>query len=133
MFTFNRNINLLVIAVVLSSFLPATVISTSLNASVASSQMVTDDGGTLTSRDIDEIKVKRALEHKLVSERLKSAGLSDEEVDKKIAKMSDEELHQLASMSDRIPAGGHAAGVLISALALVAAVFLVIYILERRT
>lgn len=132
MFTFERNIKLLVIAVVLSSFLPATVISTSVNASVASSQMVTDDGETLTSRDIDEIRVKRALEHKLVSERLRNAGLSQEQVEEKIGKMSEEELHKLASLSDQVPAGGHA-GVLVSALALVAAVFLVIYILERRT
>lgn len=132
MLILHRNINLLLIIVVLSSFVPVSVISVSVRAAVVNSQMVADDGTEMTPRQTDELKVRRALEHKLVSERLKSAGLSQEQIDEKISRMSDEEVHKLASLSDRVPAGGHA-GVLVSALALVAAVFLVIYILERRT
>lgn len=127
-----RNTNLLITIIVLSSFVPVSAISASVRAAVVNSQMVTNDGTETTPRQTDELKVRRALEHKLVRERLKSAGLSQEQIDKKISRMSDEEVHKLASLSDKVPAGGHA-GVLVSALALVAAVFLVIYILERRT
>ncbi len=128
----SKNINLLVIAVILSTFLPFSVISTSARASFMDSQMVSHDRNPVTSRDIDEIKVKRALEHKLVSQRLKDSGLSKEQVLMKMEKMSDEEIHKLASMSDKLPAGGNGAGVLVSALALVAAVLLVIYIIQRK-
>lgn len=129
----SRNINLAIIALILSTFLPFSVIPTSAKASFMDSHMVSNEKSPVTPRKIDEIKVKRALEHKLVSQRLKDSGLSREEVMQKMERMSDEEIHQLASMSDKLPAGGSGAGVLVSALALVAAVLLVIYIIERKT
>jgi len=50
-----------------------------------------------STRQTDEATVQRILESKAVSERLESFGLSAEEVDSKVSRLSDSELHSFAS------------------------------------
>ncbi len=124
--------NLIVIALIIFTFTPVSLMTTSVNASMVQSSMVTDDGETLSSREIDEIKVKRALEHKLVSQRLADSGLSKEQVVEKMDNMSDEEVHQLASVSDKVPAGGNGAvGAVVGVLVVIVLVLLIIYLVDR--
>lgn len=59
-----------------------------------------------TGRGADISKVKAALESKLVSERLRAAGLTDDEVRSRIEKLTDAELHQFASQVDALYPGG---------------------------
>ena len=128
----NRNTGLLIIGIILSSFIPVSLISSSANAAFRNSQYITDAGETVSSRDIDEIKVRRSLENKLVAERLMSHGLTKEQVTEKMDKMSDKEVHQLASLSDRIPAGGDSgAGLVIAVLVIIALVLLILYLYKR--
>ena len=88
-----------------------------------------DNASTL--REINEKKVRRALENKIVAQKLGSHGLSAEEVSDKLASMSDEQVHQIASLSDRIPAGGDATGVIIAILIIVALVLLIVFLWKR--
>lgn len=129
----NMNIKkLLVIALIIFTFTPVSLVSTSANASMVQSSMVTEDGETLTPREIDEIKVKRALEHKLVKERLHNSGLSKQQVVEKMDKMSDEEVHQIASLSEKVPAGGNGAvGAVVGVLVIIILVLLIIYLIDR--
>ncbi|GIW48230.1 MAG: hypothetical protein KatS3mg078_2107 [Deltaproteobacteria bacterium] len=99
-----RVYRVLIIMLILGSFTPVSIFSKSAEGAMVSSQMLSSDGST-ASRSISEEKIRRMLENKIVAERLKSYGLSKEEVLEKMSKMSDEQVHQLAALSDRIPAG----------------------------
>ena len=100
-----RIYRVLIIFIVLVSFTPVSLISKSAQSAVADSQMILP-GGKASLREIDAEKVRTMLENKIVVERLKNYGLSTEEVTAKMNRMSDAQIHQLASLSDQIPAGG---------------------------
>lgn len=120
-----------VIIAVLISFTPMALVPKSVEASTVGSQMISSDGKT-SPRGVDEEKVRRTLENKIVAERLKSYGLSKEEVIAKMDKMNDEQIHQLASISDRIPAGGNGAvGLVVGILVVVVLVLLILYLVKR--
>lgn len=127
----NKLYRLSIIIIILASFTPLSLISKSVEAAVVNSQMISPDGKT-PARDIDEGKVRRMLEDKIVAERLKSYGLSKEEVTAKMDKMSDEQIHQLASLSDRIPAGGDGAATAAVIILVVFVMAILILIILRR-
>jgi uncharacterized protein DUF6627 len=93
------------IILILASFTPVFLISKSAECAMADSQMIFPSGKTYL-REINEEKVRSMLENKIVAERLRGFGLSTNEVMTKMAQMSDGQIHQLASLSDRLPAGG---------------------------
>ena len=112
--------------------MPVALISTPTKAAVTDSQMIAPGENASSLREIDEIKVRRALENKLVAEKLMSHGLTKEEVSEKLNEMSDEQVHQIASLSDRIPAGGDGAvAVVVTVLVIVALVLLIIFLWKR--
>ncbi len=127
----NRLHMLSIIAIILASFTPVSLISKSVEAAMVNSQMISPDGKT-PARDIDEGKVRRMLENKIVAERLKSYGLSKEEVATKIDKMSDEQVHQLASLADKLPAGGDGAATAAVIVLVVFVMAILILIVLRR-
>lgn len=114
------------------TFTPASLISASAQAATVDSQMISPGENASTKREIDEIKVRRALENKIVSEKLMSHGLTTEEVAQKLDQMSDEQVHQMASLADRIPAGGDSGlAIIITILVVVALVLLIIFLYKR--
>lgn len=100
-----RGYNITIVLLVLIT-VPVSLISTNANAAVTESQMISPRENASTIREINELKVKWALENKIVAEKLIGHGLTKEEVSEKIGEMSDEQVHQIASLADRIPAGG---------------------------
>jgi Family of unknown function (DUF6627) len=94
------------IVLILASFIPVFLISKSAECAMADSQMILPGGKQISAREIDTEKVRRTLENKIVAERLRAHGLSKEEVIAKMDRMSDSQIHQLASLSARLPAGG---------------------------
>ena len=126
-----RNVNLTIILLILFTFTPVSLIHSTAQAAMVDSQMIAPEENASTLREINEKKVKRALENKIVAERLKSHGLSSEEVSGKLASMSDEQVHQIASLSDKIPAGGDTTGVIIAILVIVALVLLIVFLWKR--
>ena len=127
----NRLYRLSIIFIVLASFTPVSLISKSVEGAMVSSQMILSDGKT-ADRGMDEEKVRRMLENKIVAERLKSHGLSKEEVTAKMDRMSDEQIHQLAALSDRIPAGGDGAATAAVIVLVVFIIAILMLILLRR-
>ena len=94
--------------------------------------MISPRENASTIREINELKVKRALENKIVAEKLMGHGLTKEEVSEKIGEMSDEQVHQIASLADRIPAGGDGGlAIVITILVIVALVLLIVYLYKR--
>ena len=121
-----------ILIIVLATFTPVSLIASSVNAARVDSQMITPDKNQPTPRDIDELKVRRALENKLVAGRLMGHGLTSDEVSAKLNRMSDEQVHQMASLADKIPAGGDAGlGIVIAILVVVALVLLIVFLIKR--
>lgn len=121
-----------VLVLILMTFTPASLISASAEAVTVDSQMISPGENASTKREIDEIKVRRALENKIVAEKLMSHGLTKEEVSQKLNQMSDEQVHQMASLSDRIPAGGDSGlAIIVTILVVVALVLLIIFLYKR--
>ncbi len=121
-----------VLALILMTFTPVSLISASAGAATVDSQMISPGENASTKREIDEIKVRRALENKIVAEKLLSHGLTKEEVSLKLNQMSDEQVHQMASLADKIPAGGDSGlAIIITILVVVALVLLIIFLYKR--
>jgi hypothetical protein len=55
-------------------------------------------------------KIQSALENELVRAKLHAYGLTAEEVDQKVDRMTNEQIHLLAQASDDILAGGNGVG-----------------------
>lgn len=127
-----RMYNITIVFLVLITFVPVSLISKSADAATAPSQMISPDENASTIREINELKVRRALENKIVAEKLMSHGLTKEEVSNKIGEMSDEQVHQIASLSDRIPAGGDSGlAIVVTVLVIIALVLLIVYLFKR--
>lgn len=124
-----RSFNISIPILVLMTFTPVALISSSVKAATVDSQMVYHDKNQPTPREMDELKVRRALENKLVAGSLMSHGLSSDEVSAKLSSMSDEQVHQMASLADKIPAGG--AGIVVALLVILVLVLLIILLFER--
>ncbi|MEE9176452.1 MAG: hypothetical protein V3U19_09800, partial [Thermodesulfobacteriota bacterium] len=60
-----RGYNITIVLLVLITFVPVSLISTSANAAVTESQMISPGENASTIREINELKVKRALENKI--------------------------------------------------------------------
>ena len=117
---------ILVITIILVSFIPVSLISKSAQAAIVQSQMISSNSRPIVDRGNNEEKILNMLENKIVAEKLRSYGLSDQELNTKIASMSDEQIHQLAALSDKIPAGGDGAA---TAAVIVLVVFVIAIIL----
>ena len=79
-------------------------------------------------RGSDLGKIQNAIETKMIGERLKQIGLTPGEIQKKLAQLSDQQIHQLAQQLDELKVGGDAGWtVLIIILVLAAIAVAVIY------
>ncbi len=74
--------------------------------------------------------VRKALEHKVVAQRLADYGLTQEEVMARMNTLDDKQLHQLASLSDEV--GGGAVGFVIGALLIVLLVVVILKVMDKR-
>ncbi|MFI5324536.1 MAG: PA2779 family protein, partial [Thermodesulfobacteriota bacterium] len=121
-----------ILILILMTFTPVSLISAVVKAATVESQMIEPGKNAATMREIDELKVRRALENKIVAEQLTSRGLTKGEVSAKLNQMSDEQVHQVASLADRIPAGGDGGLGIVIALLVIAALVLLIILLFKR-
>ena len=85
-----------------------------------------------TSRQEDMATIQKALEQKLVQERLRDLGYTDDEIKARLDQLSDTELHSLATQIDAlVPAGdGFEAAVII--LLVLVLVVLVLLVMGKR-
>ncbi len=83
-------------------------------------------------RAADLIKVRTALESKIISQQLMDYGLSPDEAMVRVNALSDDQVHQLATHADSLQAGGDAVGVLVGLLIVALLVVLLIYLIQGR-
>ena len=85
--------------------------------------------GDTLQKDIDT--VQRALETKMVQEKLKAYGLTSEEVAAKLPSMTPDQIHTLAVASNDVLAGGDGLGVIIAVLVIIILVIIILKLLHH--
>lgn len=88
--------------------------------------------GISSTRDADMLLAQRALEHKLVVQKLQDYGVAPTEAQARLASMSDADLHTLATASKGLPSGGDATGALIGVLVVIILVIVVLKLMNRE-
>ena len=100
-------------------------------ASLAPSR--TSAGTSSATRATDLQAVRQALEHKLVSQKLKDYGLSTSQVEARLPRMSDADVHQIALLSKKLPQGGDdAVGEIVVILIIVILVIVIIKLMNKE-
>ena len=81
-----------------------------------------------SDRSADLGKIQKMLEVKMVQERLKQLGFSDDEIQSRLGQLSDQQIHQLAQTLDELKVGGDGGAVIIFLLLVAFIVVLVLYL-----
>jgi hypothetical protein len=84
------------------------------------------DSWTALDRQSDMATVQKVLEGKMVRERLRALGLTEEEISARLDRLSDQEVHALATQLDTVTAGGSTGEVIIVILLIAILVVLVL-------
>jgi len=85
-----------------------------------------------SARDADVQVIERALEHKLVVQKLHDYGVSPADVRARMDRMSDAEIHELASASRGLPSGGDGFGALIAILVIIILVIVIVKLMNKE-
>jgi Family of unknown function (DUF6627) len=91
-----------------------------------------DESFGATSRQQDLATLQRALENKLVQERLKALGYSDEEVKARLDQLSDQDLHNFATQINTLTAGGDGLGLVIAILIIIILVIIILKLMDKK-
>jgi uncharacterized protein DUF6627 len=84
-----------------------------------------------SARDADLLLAQRALENKVVAQKLRDYGVAPADAQARLASLSDADLHTLASASKGLPSGGDATGALIGVLVVIILVIVILKLLHR--
>jgi len=83
-------------------------------------------------RTADLQKIQKVLEIKMVRERLENLGFTEDEIQKRLGQLSDEQIHNLALNLDRLKVGGDALFVVVSLLVIVLLVAGIVYLTKHK-
>ena len=83
-------------------------------------------------RDADLLVVQRALENKIVAQKLRDYGVTPEAAGARLASLNDQELHQLATASAGLPSGGDGLGALVTVLVIVLLVIVILKLVNKE-
>jgi len=98
-------------------------ISPRVDAALAPSEII---GLTQTDRSADLERIRTILETKAVGERLKQLGFTRDEIQSRLAQLSDQQIHQIALQLDSLKVGKDSALGIIIALLVIAILVIVI-------
>lgn len=80
----------------------------------------------------DAAAVQRVLQNKMVSQRLEALGYSPAEVQSRLAQLSDQDRHALATQIDNLAPAGDGVGLVIGVLLIILLIILIIKLLDKR-
>ncbi len=86
----------------------------------------------VVDRAADIASIQLVLEHKAVKNRLAALGYTSSEIEKRLTRASNAEVHQLAVNMDQLTTGGDGAGLVISVLLIVLLVILILRLMDRH-
>ncbi len=83
-------------------------------------------------RNTDLHRIQKVLEIKAVGERLGQLGLTQEEIQQRLANLSDQQIHQIALQLDDLKVGSDALGVIIALLVIAVLVVVLLKLTGHR-
>jgi len=83
-------------------------------------------------RVADLEKIRKVLELKMISEKLKVLGLTPDETQKRLDQLSDSQIHQLALEIEELKVGGDGLGIVVALLVIAILAVILIYLLGHR-
>lgn len=92
----------------------------------------TADSSSDSHRTTDLKKIQSILESKIVRQRLEDLGLDPEEINAKLSRLSDDQLHQFATQVDAIIPAGDGLGIVIALLVIAILAVILVYLLDHR-
>jgi hypothetical protein len=95
-------------------------------------QNMTEAAAETAVRTADMAKIQMAFESKILQQKLMDYGLSPEETMARVNTLSDEQIHQLATHTDSLQAGGDGGGTIIGLLIIAILVVVLIYLIQGR-
>jgi len=84
------------------------------------------------SRDAEIVMVQRMLENRVVAQKLQDYGVTQEEASLRVASMSDQDLHTLATASKGLPSGGDDLSVIVTLLIIVLLVIVILKVMNKQ-
>jgi hypothetical protein len=86
-------------------------------------------GVSPTDRGSDLGRIQKIIETKMIGERLKQIGLTQDEIQKRLGQLGDQQIHQLAQHLDELKVGGDGGWTVLGVIIVLAAIaVLVIYL-----
>jgi len=120
----------------LSTALFLIVYGTALNLSPAFAGLapsrLSGETSIVSTRDADLVLVRRALEHRLVAQKLRDYGVAPAQVEDRLADLTDRDLHDLASVSKGLPSGSDGLGSLVTVLVIILLVIVILKLLNKQ-
>ncbi|MEE4607735.1 MAG: PA2779 family protein [Desulfobacteraceae bacterium] len=77
-------------------------------------------------------KIQKALEQRIVADKLAACGMDPAEIKSKLSQMSDDQVHMLAQASENVLAGGNGIGVVIGVLVIILLVIVIMKLLNKE-
>ena len=108
------------------------VFPSDLRAMVAPPLPTTTDSASASHRRDDLQKLQTVLESKIVRQRLEDIGLTSEEINARLSRLSDNQLHELATKVEALLPAGDALGIVVALLVIAILVVILIYLLNHR-
>ena len=91
-----------------------------------------DESFASNARQKDMAMVQKVLEQKVVKERLKALGYTEEEINSRLDQLSDDEIHQFSTQLDSLTSGGGAIGFIIGVLVIILLIFLILHLTDKK-
>ncbi len=87
---------------------------------------------THVDREAELGKIQKFLESKVVSKRFEQLGYTQDEIQKRLTQMTDQQIHQIATKIDDLKIGGDAAGVIIAILVIVILIIIILQLTGHK-
>lgn len=84
------------------------------------------DSYTGAMRDQDVSMITKVLENKVVKQRLQDLGFSEEEIQDRLSRLSDQEIHRLALQIDELTPGGDVLGTVVVILLIIVLILVIL-------
>ena len=108
------------------------VFPSDMSAMMAPPLPTTADSASASHRREDLEKLQTVLELKIVRQRLEDIGLTPDEINARLSRLSDHQLHELATKVEAMIPAGDALGIVIALLVIAILVVILIYLLNHR-
>lgn len=118
------------LAAIVATYVSIFICSPAIAGLVASAPSSPDIVSQMRGEEIG--KIQRALENKVVAEKLRAYGLTTAEIKDKLQNMTDEQIHMLSQASDRLLAGGDGLGFVIGILLIVLLVIVILKLVHKE-